>query len=404
MHRLTRFLATCTALAAVATTALATDPNPAGPKTRVNRLVSDVPSGDIEFDSPIIFKNSADLIALATSLSVAGGTAGVISINGHTGAVTVPTLLPTTVTAASYGDATHVPSFTVDAYGRLTSAANVALSGPLLNAANVFSHSGNKFSSGLEVDTSSTGPLQFFLNGNGDANFANSGIVNISNASQFNDAAATSNIAGTTVNIINSGALTFFGQTGISFDAATPVAIGGTLTATGAAGFTLNLATATLTGTLPIANGGSRLSYGRVATSWTSASASYSDVTGLAFTMAAGDHWTAHARILAQGTSGEGIRFRVTGPAVSSVLFTIGGQGGSASIFNSENQASFSATPSTSFVKGGGSAITGVIYLDLTVIGDGVHSGTVQVQANNQGGSGTATIFANSDLESFKTN
>ena len=37
-------------------------------------------------------------------------------------------LAPTTVTAGSYGDATHVGTFTVDADGRLTTASSVAIS------------------------------------------------------------------------------------------------------------------------------------------------------------------------------------------------------------------------------------------------------------------------------------
>jgi hypothetical protein len=69
-------------LAAVSTSALATDPNPPVPVTRVNRLISLAPSGKIELDSPIIFRNSDDLAALAADLSLAGGTAGVTSING----------------------------------------------------------------------------------------------------------------------------------------------------------------------------------------------------------------------------------------------------------------------------------------------------------------------------------
>ena len=44
----------------------------------------------------------------------------------NTGAVT---LASTAVTAASYGSATQVPTFTVDAKGRLTAAANVTISG-----------------------------------------------------------------------------------------------------------------------------------------------------------------------------------------------------------------------------------------------------------------------------------
>ncbi|RYZ94468.1 MAG: hypothetical protein EOP11_26320, partial [Proteobacteria bacterium] len=65
--------------------------------------------------------------AAAGSLSdVLGGTG--ITVTG-TGATRTATLANTTITAASYGSATQVPTFTVDAQGRLTAAANTTISG-----------------------------------------------------------------------------------------------------------------------------------------------------------------------------------------------------------------------------------------------------------------------------------
>ena len=67
--------------------------------------------------------------AAGGSSSITGITAGVgLSGGGSSGGVTVD-LENTTVAAASYGSATQVPSFTVDAQGRLTAAANVTISG-----------------------------------------------------------------------------------------------------------------------------------------------------------------------------------------------------------------------------------------------------------------------------------
>jgi len=58
------------------------------------------------------------------TLTIAGGT-GITSASGAS-AVTL-NLDDTAVTAGDYGDATNIPSFTVDAQGRITSASNVAI-------------------------------------------------------------------------------------------------------------------------------------------------------------------------------------------------------------------------------------------------------------------------------------
>lgn len=82
-----------------------------------------------------------------TYVTSVSGTSGRISSTG--GTTPVLDLVTTTVTAASYGAASNVASFTVDSYGRLTAASNVAIainvsavSGAVPNTVNVIAGTG----------------------------------------------------------------------------------------------------------------------------------------------------------------------------------------------------------------------------------------------------------------------
>jgi hypothetical protein len=82
-----------------------------------------------------------------TYVTSVSGTSGRVSSTG--GTTPVIDLVATTVTAASYGNASTVATFTVDAYGRLTAAANAsiaidvsAVSGAVANTVNVIAGTG----------------------------------------------------------------------------------------------------------------------------------------------------------------------------------------------------------------------------------------------------------------------
>ena len=70
------------------------------------------------------------IAGLASSIKQIVGGTGITVTNGDgiAGDPTI-TLSDTAVTPGSYGDATHVGTFTVDQQGRLTAASNVAISG-----------------------------------------------------------------------------------------------------------------------------------------------------------------------------------------------------------------------------------------------------------------------------------
>ena len=144
------------------------------------------------------------------------------------------------------------------------------------------------------------------------------------------------------------------------------------------------------------------VAYGRLAADWTSGTASFTDVSGLSFAVAAGENWTAEIVLHAvSSSSGQGFKFRVAGPGAGSVLIAIAGTGSSGSTaLECEVQTAFSvASPAKTFCVG--SNLTGVGRIYVVVIN--ASAGTVQLQASNSAGTNTVTIKAHSDLVARRT-
>ena len=142
---------------------------------------------------------------------------------------------------------------------------------------------------------------------------------------------------------------------------------------------------------------------GRVAADWTSGSATFSDVAGLSFAVAAGENWSAEIVLhVISGTSGQGLKLRATGPGAGTVLIAMQGTGTSgSSTIECEVQTAFSvASPAKTFCSG--MNLTGVVRVHVAVVNAGA-AGSVQLQASNSGESGTVTIKAGSDLVARRT-
>ena len=117
-----------------------------------------------------------------------------------------------------------------------------------------------------------------------------------------------------------------------------------------------------------------------------------------------GESWTAELVLHAiSGTTGQGLKLRVSGPGAASVTIAIAGtgSGGTSTAIDCEVQTAFSvASPAKTFCSG--SSLTGVVRVHV-VVTNASAGGTVQLQASNTSGSGTVTIKASSDLVARRT-
>ena len=140
---------------------------------------------------------------------------------------------------------------------------------------------------------------------------------------------------------------------------------------------------------------------GRVVADWASSVATFGDVTGLGFSVGAGENWSAEMVLYAiGGPSGQGLKFRVSGPGAASVMIAIQGTGSSGSTaMECEVQTAFAvASPAKTFCTG--TSLTGVVRVHVVLAG--ASAGVVQLQAASSSAGGTVTIKVNSDLVARK--
>jgi len=103
------------------------------------------------------------------TLSILGGT-GLSSVTSNTDTITI-NLDSTSVSAGSYGNANTIPSFTVDAQGRLTAASN--------NAVNILASQVSDFSANTRAQISTSGSELAYNSSTGVISFTSAGVTSL---------------------------------------------------------------------------------------------------------------------------------------------------------------------------------------------------------------------------------
>lgn len=122
------------------------------------------------------------------------------------------------------------------------------------------------------------------------------------------------------------------------------------------------------------------------------------NITGLSFSIAAGEVKGFHAVIIHQGTATSGPRFNVTGPASPTTVAIHYHRGTSATADTISTDTAFSTSAQTAAITSGGN--TGILVTEVygTVI-NGSNAGTVKFQLTSSTSGQTVTVYRGSHIE-----
>jgi len=130
-------------------------------------------------DDTIYFRNASAWVNIAGAGDVTAIVAGTgLSGTSLTGPIPTLNLADTAVTAASYGSVTQVGTFTVDAQGRLTAAANATIA-VASTAITDFTEAVQDVAGGMVASNTETGITVTYQDGDGTIDFVNTGVLSL---------------------------------------------------------------------------------------------------------------------------------------------------------------------------------------------------------------------------------
>ena len=143
-------------------------------------------------DDTIYFRNASAWVNIAGAGDVTAIVAGTgLSGTSLTGPIPTINLDDTAVTAAAYGSATQVGTFTVDAQGRLTAAANATIA-VASTAITDFTEAVQDVAGGMVASNTETGITVTYQDGDGTIDFVNDGVLSLTGtANEVNVSAST---------------------------------------------------------------------------------------------------------------------------------------------------------------------------------------------------------------------